>query len=61
MSEASTPGSKWMVASKRANAWQVIEAGANAIVSGSGVFGQSDYAEAITGIRNSRRPEPALV
>jgi ribulose-phosphate 3-epimerase len=43
------------------NAWKVIEAGANAIVSGSGVFGLSDYAEAIRGIRNSRRPEPALV
>jgi ribulose-phosphate 3-epimerase len=43
------------------NAWKVIEAGANAIVSGSGVFGQSDYADAIRGIRNSRRPEPALV
>jgi ribulose-phosphate 3-epimerase len=39
----------------------VIEAGANAIVSGSGVFGLNDYAEAIRGIRNSRRPEPALV
>lgn len=43
------------------NAWKVIEAGANAIVSGSGVFGQSDYGDAIRGIRNSRRPEPALV
>ena len=43
------------------NAWKVIEAGANAIVSGSGVFGQSDYAEAIRGIRASRRPQPALV
>jgi len=43
------------------NAWKVIEAGANAIVSGSGVFGLSDYAEAMRGIRNSRRPEPALV
>jgi ribulose-phosphate 3-epimerase len=43
------------------NAWKVIEAGANAIVSGSGVFGLNDYAEAIRGIRNSRRPEPALV
>jgi len=41
---------------KASNAWQVIEAGANAIVSGSGVFGQADYAEAITGIRNSARP-----
>jgi ribulose-phosphate 3-epimerase len=42
------------------NAWKVIEAGANAIVSGSGVFGQNDYADAIRGIRNSRRPEPVL-
>jgi ribulose-phosphate 3-epimerase len=46
---------------KPANAWKVIEAGANAIVSGSGVFGAADYAEAIQGIRSSRRPEPALV
>jgi hypothetical protein len=29
------------------NAWKVIEAGANAIVSGSGVFGAKDYATAI--------------
>ena len=41
---------------KAANAWQVIEAGANAIVSGSGVFNQPSYADAITGIRNSKRP-----
>jgi ribulose-phosphate 3-epimerase len=46
---------------KASNAWQVLEAGANAIVSGSGVFNQPSYAEAITGIRNSRRPQPALV
>jgi ribulose-phosphate 3-epimerase len=46
---------------KAANAWQVIEAGANAIVSGSGVFGQPDYAEAIRGIRASTRPQPAVV
>jgi ribulose-phosphate 3-epimerase len=46
---------------KAENAWMVIEAGANAIVSGSGVFNQPSYAEAITGIRNSRRPQPALV
>ena len=32
---------------KAGNAWKVIEAGANAIVSGSGVFNQPDYAEAI--------------
>ncbi|MFP4101561.1 ribulose-phosphate 3-epimerase [Coleofasciculus sp.] len=45
---------------KADNTWQVLEAGANAIVSGSGVFKQDDYAEAITGIRNSKRPEPEL-
>jgi ribulose-phosphate 3-epimerase len=45
---------------KGSNSWQVIEAGANAIVSGSGVFGAKDYAEAIEGIRNSKRPEPEL-
>jgi ribulose-phosphate 3-epimerase len=43
---------------KGSNAWQVIEVGANAIVSGSGVFNQPSYAEAITGIRHSRRPQP---
>ncbi len=46
---------------KGGNAWKVIEAGANAIVSGSGVFNQSDYAAAIQGIRDSKCPEPALV
>ncbi len=39
------------------NTWQVLEAGANAIVAGSAVFKAPDYAEAIEGIRNSRRPE----
>lgn len=43
------------------NTWQVLEVGANAIVSGSGVFGQKDYATAIEGIRNSKRPAPELV
>lgn len=44
------------------NAWKVIEVGANAIVSGSGVYGAKDYAEAIKGIKNSKRPAktPAL-
>jgi ribulose-phosphate 3-epimerase len=37
------------------NAWKVIDAGANAIVSGSGVFGAKDYAEAIKGIKNSSK------
>ncbi len=35
------------------NAWQVIEAGANAIVAGSHVFNAEDYAAAIAAIRNS--------
>lgn len=38
------------------NAWQVIEAGANAIVAGSAVFNTPDYAKAIAAIRNSARP-----
>ena len=37
-------------------AWQVIEAGANALVAGSAVFNTDNYAEAISNIRNSRRP-----
>ena len=46
---------------KSHNTWQVIEAGANAIVAGSAVFKADDYAEAIESIRNSRRPELAAV
>ena len=42
------------------NTWQVLEAGANAIVAGSAVFNTPDYAEAIAGIRNSRRPDKEL-
>ena len=42
------------------NTWQVLEAGANAIVAGSAVFNAPDYAEAIEGIRHSKRPEPEL-
>ena len=38
------------------NAWQVLEAGANAIVAGSAVFNAPDYARAIAAIRNSKRP-----
>jgi ribulose-phosphate 3-epimerase len=45
---------------KANNTWQVLEAGANAIVAGSAVFNAKDYAEAIAGIRNSKRPEPEL-
>jgi ribulose-phosphate 3-epimerase len=46
---------------KASNAWQVIEAGANAIVAGSAVFKAKDYTEAIRSIRNSRRPELVTV
>ena len=42
------------------NTWQVLEAGANAIVAGSAVFKADDYASAIEGIRNSKRTEPEL-
>ncbi len=42
------------------NTWQVLEAGANAIVAGSAVFKADDYAEAINGIRNSKCPVPEL-
>ncbi len=45
---------------KANNTWQVIEAGANAIVAGSAVFNAPDYATAIEGIRNSKRPTPEL-
>ena len=37
------------------SAWKVIEAGTNAIVSGSGIFNQPNYAEAIKGIRSSKK------
>jgi ribulose-phosphate 3-epimerase len=38
------------------NAWQVLDAGARAIVAGSAVFRAADYAAAITAIRNSAAP-----
>ncbi|WP_013320285.1 ribulose-phosphate 3-epimerase [Gloeothece verrucosa] len=42
------------------NTWQVLEAGANAIVAGSAVFKASDYSKAIEGIRHSKRPQAQL-
>ena len=45
---------------KSHNTWQVLEAGANAIVAGSAVFKADDYAEAISNIRNSKRPAREL-
>ncbi|MEO0828698.1 MAG: ribulose-phosphate 3-epimerase [Cyanobacteria bacterium J06642_9] len=42
------------------NTWQVLEAGANAIVAGSAVFKADDYATAIEGIRHSKRSAPEL-
>jgi len=41
---------------KANNAWQVIEAGANALVAGSAIFNTDNYGEAITNIRNSQAP-----
>ncbi|KAL1814768.1 hypothetical protein ACET3Z_017342 [Daucus carota] len=43
------------------NAYKVIEAGANALVAGSAVFGAKDYAEAIKGIKTSTRPVAVAV
>ena len=37
------------------NAWEVLDAGANAIVAGSHVFHAPDYTQAIAAIRNSKR------
>ena len=45
---------------KANNTWQVLEAGANAIVAGSAVFNAKDYGEAIAAVRNSKRPTPEL-
>ncbi|NJK33524.1 MAG: ribulose-phosphate 3-epimerase [Oscillatoriales cyanobacterium SM2_2_1] len=42
---------------KANNTWQVLEAGANAIVAGSAVFKAVDYAQAIADIRHSRKSE----
>jgi len=39
------------------NAWQVVDAGANAIVAGSAVFTAPDYAAAIAAIRHSSAPQ----
>ena len=38
------------------NAYTVIEAGANALVAGSAVFGAKSYRDAIAGIKASKRP-----
>jgi ribulose-phosphate 3-epimerase len=43
------------------NAYKVIEAGANALVAGSAVFGAKSYADAIRGIKTSKRPTAAAV
>jgi len=39
-----------------ANAWQAVEAGANALVAGSAIFGTSDYAGAIARLRAHAAP-----
>jgi ribulose-phosphate 3-epimerase len=38
------------------NAWQAVEAGADALVAGSAVFGSGDYAKAIAQLRAHRAP-----
>jgi len=38
------------------NAWQVVEAGADALVAGSAVFGSDDYARAVARLRAHARP-----
>jgi ribulose-phosphate 3-epimerase len=38
------------------NAWQAVEAGADALVAGSAVFGSGDYARAIAALREHRAP-----
>ena len=43
------------------NAGQAIEAGANAIVAGSAIFGSPDYAAAIAAIRMAHRPSARKV
>ena len=40
-----------------ANAYKVIDAGANALVAGSAVFNSDDYAKAIAGIKASKAPK----
>ena len=45
---------------KAGNTWQVLEAGANAIVAGSAVFKAPDYVTEIKAIRNSKRPVAEL-
>jgi ribulose-phosphate 3-epimerase len=38
------------------NAWQAVDAGADALVAGSAVFGSDDYARAIARLREHARP-----
>jgi len=38
------------------NAWQAVDAGADALVAGSAVFGSDDYARAIARLRSHARP-----
>ena len=42
------------------NAGQAIEAGANAIVAGTAIFGSPDYAAAIAAIREARNPAAGM-
>ena len=42
------------------NAWQAVEAGADALVAGSAVFGSDDYASAIARLRRHETPSPSI-
>jgi ribulose-phosphate 3-epimerase len=42
---------------KGENAWRAVEAGADALVSGSDIFGSNDYAAAIARLRRHALPE----
>jgi ribulose-phosphate 3-epimerase len=44
---------------KTHNAWRFVDAGAHALVSGSGIFGAKDRAAAIAGLRACVRPKSA--
>ena len=53
---ASTPGSRSTAARTATNAWQAVDAGADALVAGSAIFGSPDYAAAIARLRAHAKP-----
>jgi len=49
-----TPPPELKIVPELATSWEVLDAGANAIVAGSHIFHASDYAQAIAAIRNPK-------